>query len=184
MNEQISSAIALHQVELATKIDGLKKMLENIFSLYTKLCDVPLFTQEVQRHIDHLERDLKKIGNILQQFPSQGQSYFQNLLSAQGQLASLQAQDANIRATLINIHSMLIPHMEVLHKELSYAEIFMKKDPHLSTNEGLVTLATELDIQVKSLEVACDNWDTTLKIIMEVHKPFLNKHTIHVPPMT
>ena len=66
VNEQISNAVALHQVELATKIDGLKKMLENIISLYNKLCDVPLFTQEVQRHIDHLERDLKKICNILQ----------------------------------------------------------------------------------------------------------------------
>ena len=46
VNEEISSVIALHQVELATMIEGVKKMLENIFSLYTKLCDVPLFTQE------------------------------------------------------------------------------------------------------------------------------------------
>ena len=51
-------------------------MSPNIFSLYTKLCDVPTFTQEVQRHIEHLEGDLKKIGNILQQSPTQGQSHF------------------------------------------------------------------------------------------------------------
>ena len=47
VTDKISSAIALSQIELATKIDGVKKVLENIFSLYTKLCDVPLFTQEV-----------------------------------------------------------------------------------------------------------------------------------------
>ena len=85
VDEWISSVIALHQVELATKIEGVKKMLEHIFSLYTKLCDVPLFTQEVQRHIDHLEGDLKKIGNILQQSPGQGQShlgiYYQHKVS-------------------------------------------------------------------------------------------------------
>jgi hypothetical protein len=65
VNEKISRAIALNQVELATKIDGMKQVLENIFSLYTKLCDVPLFTEKVQRDIDHLERDLKSIGKIL-----------------------------------------------------------------------------------------------------------------------
>lgn len=71
MNEEISSAIALHQVKLANKIDDLKKMLENIFSLYTKLCDVLMFTQEVKRYIDHLVGDFKKIANVIQQSPSQ-----------------------------------------------------------------------------------------------------------------
>ena len=47
MNEKISSEIALSQVELATKIDRVKEVLGNILSLYTKLCDPTLFTQEV-----------------------------------------------------------------------------------------------------------------------------------------
>ena len=47
VNEKISSAIALSEVELATKIDTVKKFLENLFSLYTKLCDTTLFAQEV-----------------------------------------------------------------------------------------------------------------------------------------
>ena len=46
VNEKISSEIAVSQVELATKIEKVKKVLENIFSLYTKLCDPTLFTQE------------------------------------------------------------------------------------------------------------------------------------------
>ena len=44
VNEKISSEIALSQVELATKIEKVKKVLENIFSLYAKLCDPTLFT--------------------------------------------------------------------------------------------------------------------------------------------
>ena len=70
--------------------------------------------------------------------------------------------------------------MEILHKELGYIETLMKKYPNLSILDGLVHLATKLAIQIKSLEVACDNWDATLKIILEVHKLFLDKYTISV----
>ena len=52
--------------------------------------------------------------------------------------------------------------MEIMHKELGYAETLLKKDPNLSTLDGLVHLATELAIQLKSLDVVCDNWDATL----------------------
>ena len=44
VNEKISSDIALIQVALETKVEDVKKILENIFSLYTKLCDPTLFT--------------------------------------------------------------------------------------------------------------------------------------------
>ena len=44
VNEKISSEIALSQVELENKIEKLKKVLENIFSLCTKLCDPSIFT--------------------------------------------------------------------------------------------------------------------------------------------
>lgn len=46
VNEKISSGILLPQVELETKIESVKKVLERIFSLYTKLCNPTLFTQE------------------------------------------------------------------------------------------------------------------------------------------
>ena len=47
--------------------------------------------------------------------------------------------------------------MEVLHKEMAYAENFLKKDPNLSTLEGLVHLAIETTIQLKALEITLDN---------------------------
>ena len=70
--------------------------------------------------------------------------------------------------------------MEILHKELGYTETLLKKDPNISTLDGLVHLAIELVIQIKSLDVACNNWDGALKIIIEVHKSFTEKHTIGV----
>ena len=63
--------------------------------------------------------------------------------------------------------------MEVLHKEKMYVEIVLKKDLDLSTNEGLVDLAIELAIQHKSLDIALNNWDAALKILLEVNKTFL-----------
>ena len=78
-------------------------------------------------------------------------------------------EEADVRAKLINIQASFIPHMEILQKELGYVEKLMKKDPNLSTLDRLVHLAVEIAIQIKSLDVALDNWDSTLKIIMEVH---------------
>ena len=66
-------------------------------------------------------------------------------------------EEANIRAKLINIQAFLTPHMEILQKELGYAETLMMKDPHLSTLDRLVHLAAEIAIQIKSLDVALDN---------------------------
>ena len=47
--------------------------------------------------------------------------------------------------------------MEILHKELGYVETLMKKNPNLSTLDGLVHLAAEISIQIKSLDVTLEN---------------------------
>ena len=46
VNQKISNDIILGQVDLAKKLDTVKVVLGNIFSLYTKLCDFSNFTQE------------------------------------------------------------------------------------------------------------------------------------------
>ena len=58
VNEKIASEIALSQVELAKIIDKVKMVIENIFSLYKKLCDFSYFTQETSQRISTLERNL------------------------------------------------------------------------------------------------------------------------------
>ena len=59
VNQKISSDIELSQVELATRIKKVKKVLENIFSLYRKLCNPTLFTQETSHKILSMEKNLK-----------------------------------------------------------------------------------------------------------------------------
>ena len=58
MLEKISSAIALRQVDLSTKVDGVKTLLDSIYLLYNKLCDADFFTQETQQHVLKLQIDL------------------------------------------------------------------------------------------------------------------------------
>ena len=67
VNEKIYGEIALTQATLATKIEDVKKVLENIFSLYTKLCDPTLSIQESRHHILSLERNLNISGHQLPQ---------------------------------------------------------------------------------------------------------------------
>ena len=74
--EKISSAIALRQVELATKINGVKKILEHIFSLYNKLCNVNFFTQETQQTINRLQGELKVTWITMSTIISNSQDHF------------------------------------------------------------------------------------------------------------
>ena len=69
--------------------------------------------------------------------------------------------------------------MEVLHNEQAYTENVLQKDPNLSTLDGLVHLAAETTIHLKSLQIALDNWDATLKRNLEVNKTILAKYSIH-----
>ena len=58
----------------------------------------------------------------------------------------LTIEEANIRAKLISIQASLTPHMEIYQKEQAQAKILLKKDPNLSTLDGLVHLASEIAI--------------------------------------
>ena len=47
--------------------------------------------------------------------------------------------------------------MEIFHKELGYVDTLLKKDPNHSTLDGVVHLVPKVSIQIKSLDLACDN---------------------------
>ncbi len=95
------------------------------------------------------------------------------------EVAMLIAKEATIREKMMQVQSSITPYFEVLHKEQAYVEIVLKKDPNVSTLDGLVHLAAEIVIQHKSLEIALDNWDATLKMIMEVNSAFLVKYGLN-----
>ena len=88
------------------------------------------------------------------QDPAQSEKHFHTMLHTQKELDVLTIEEANTR---VQIQSSLTPHMETLQKELAYAENALKKDPIISTLDGLVHLAAETSIQIKSLEVTLQN---------------------------
>ena len=110
--------------------------------------------------------------------PAQSEKHFSQTLDKQRELVVLIVEEANTKEKLMQIQSSITPHLEVLHKDQMYVEIVLKKDSNLSTSDGLVHLAVEISIQHKSLEIAPENWDATLKLLLEVNSTFLAKHGI------
>ena len=104
-----------------------------------------------------LERNLKISSMQLPKDPTKSEKHFQIFLHTQKELVVLTVDEVNIKAKLIQVQFAITPHMEFLQKELAYAENVLKKDPILSTLEGLVHLVAESSIQLKSLEIALDN---------------------------
>ena len=73
VNQKIANDIILGQVDLAKKLDKVKIVLGNIFSLYSKLCDFSRFTQEINPKIMNLERKLKLSSMQLPSNPTQSE---------------------------------------------------------------------------------------------------------------
>jgi hypothetical protein len=80
VNERISSEIALTRLEIAKKIAKVKVVLDNIFSLYSKLCDLSIFTQETIQRIMSLERNLKISSMQLPKDLAQSEKHFSTTL--------------------------------------------------------------------------------------------------------
>ena len=117
VNEKIASEIEISQVELEKKIETVKKVLENIFSLYKKLCDFTYFTQETSQRIAALERNFNISSMQLPKDPSQSEKYFAQTLRTQQELANLTIEERNIKEKLLQLQSSITPHLEILHKE-------------------------------------------------------------------
>ena len=103
VNQKISNDIILGQVDLAKKLDRVKVVLGNIFSLHTELCDFSNFTREIGKKILSLERNLKISSMQLPTNLDQSEKHFSQTLHTQSELAILTAEEANVKAKLMQI---------------------------------------------------------------------------------
>ena len=77
---------------------------------------------------------------------AQSEKHFAQMLHTQRELVLLIENESNTKAKFMQIQSSITPHLEVLHKEQAYVEIVLKKDPNISTLDGLVHLTVEIAI--------------------------------------
>ena len=105
-----------------------------------------------------LQADIKAFGTRMQSTQGDTQLHLEKLKNNQRRLAKLYAQEGNIRTTLVSIQTKLLPPLEILKQELAKAKVLMKEDANISTEEGLVELVAKIEIQLKSLEIASNNW--------------------------
>ena len=93
-----------------------------------------------------LQADLKANNTRMQSTQGDTQLHLEKLTNNQRRLAKLYAQEGNIRTILVSIQTKLMPSPEVLKQEITNAEVYMKEDVNISTKEGLVNLAAQIDI--------------------------------------
>lgn len=103
VNQKISNDIILGQVDLAKKLERIKVLLGNIFSLYTKLYDFSNFKQETSQTILSLARNLKISSMQLPTNPSQSEKHFAQTLHTRQELAILIVEETTIKAKLMQI---------------------------------------------------------------------------------
>ena len=72
--------------------------------------------------------------------------HLEKIMNNQQILAKLYAQEGNIRTTLMSIQTKLLPPLKNLKQELAKAKVLMKEDANISIEEGLVKLATKIEI--------------------------------------
>ena len=89
VNEKISNDIALAQFDLAKKLERVKIVLGNIFSLYNNLCDFSNFTQETSQRIMSLERNLKISRMQLPTNLAQSEKHFSQTLQTQREISCI-----------------------------------------------------------------------------------------------
>ena len=101
-------------MELEKKVEKVKVVLENILSLYSKLYDPSIFTQETSQRIMSLERNLKISSIQLPKDLARSEKHFQTTLYIQKELVVLTIDEMKIKAKLIQIQSSITSHVEVL----------------------------------------------------------------------
>ena len=97
----IANDIILGYVELAKKLDNVKVVLGNIFSLYRKLCDFSRFTQEITPSVLRLESQLKLSSMQLPSNPTHSEKHFSQMLHTQRESAALSIEEATIKENLL-----------------------------------------------------------------------------------
>ncbi len=133
---------------------------------------------ENQHSIDQLQEDQKACKNSLRKNTISSPHSLNKLTLGQGRLADIMAKDNYIITKLIVIQTMLLPHMEVIQKELSITLDLVNKYPHLSIIDSLVGLIGQLEIQIQVVKSAKSRRNQGFEVILSNHKTFFDKYQL------
>ena len=112
--ENIAQKIKIDQVELSTLISALEIFVNNFVSLFVKLSDSTNFTKEIKEKLAKIDMDLKDSVNQLLLHPISSSNHFAKTRFLIDLLVELLREGARIRAILLNIQSMILPHMDTM----------------------------------------------------------------------
>ena len=71
---------------------------------------------------------------------------------------------------------MLIPHLEVMQREVKSTQDLINEDHNILVAESLIDLEATLQLRNHIFESARITWDHALAMINQVYKPFIEKY--------
>ena len=77
--EQVAQKIGIYQVDLSTILSSLETFVNNVTSLFRKLCDTSSFTQEIKDKLSKIDEDLKESAHQLSLDPSYSSAHYSKI---------------------------------------------------------------------------------------------------------
>lgn len=169
----MAQKIAIDQVELSTILSTFEISVNNVVSLFVKLSDTSNLTKEIKNKLSQIDTDLKASAHRLSLDPSTSPTHFVKIRYLTDLQAKLLREEARIRATLVDIQSLIIPNMNVMHKHIVHAKKLIY-DNNFSIADHMMELLAKVQIALHASKILQENWDKTMSIILKVHSDFLS----------
>ena len=175
--EHISQKKFIHQVELSTILGPLETSYNNVSSLFSKLYDILIFTQEIKYKLSKFDEDLKASAQELQLDLSLSSIHFNNIRFLTDIQVIFPREEVRIRSTLIDIQNMILPNMDALQKNIAHSKTLIH-DNNFSIADHMIELSTKVQVALHTCKVLQENWEKTFPFIIKVHSYFLSHFAI------
>ena len=90
--EKVAAKIVVRQVELSNLVNTLKKVTQNVHTLFRKLCDTSTLTKDINGRLDRLKDDLQNNANALTVDASSSAVHLSKLNFQLGRLTELSSK--------------------------------------------------------------------------------------------
>ena len=162
---------------MLTKLSNTEQSLSKVTAFFEKLCDIGQFTKETKNKIAQIEDEVRDSAQRLVLDPSASSVHHDKLRSLYSMQVELAKEEAGIRYKLIEIQNMILPLMDTMHKHIVQARTLVH-DNNFSIVDHVIELSAEIQVALHSSQILQDNWDKSLKLILQVHSGFLSNFGI------
>lgn len=110
------------------------------------LCDIDSFTLDTNHSLEMLHTNMRVSVITLGKNASSSSSSYNELTFCHKRLGEIMTKDTKIKNKLTLIQLPLLPHIEIIQKEIFFAKGILNKDTHFSHITDFIDLPVKLEI--------------------------------------